>query len=114
MNEIHKYTILILFITFNLLINTYGHFEFNADQIDDFKQLNNNNLSKNIPKPIEALQSSTKINEKFERKKIILRRGCSIIRTLDEISKNATDFKSLLEIHGNVQNLTKNLHGRSL
>ena len=57
----------------------------------------------------EALQTRIKIDEKFERKRIILRRGCSIIKTLDEISKNGSDFKSLLEIHENVQNLTKYL-----
>ena len=46
------------------------------------------------------------VEGKMKRKHKILNRGCSMIRSLVEMSKNGTSFERLLNWHGRIHNLS--------
>ena len=46
------------------------------------------------------------VEEKMKRKHKILKRGCSMIRTLVEMSKNRTSFEQLISWHERIHNLS--------
>ena len=46
------------------------------------------------------------VEEKMKRKHKILKRGCSMIRSLFEMSKNRTSFEQLISWHERIHNLS--------
>ena len=46
------------------------------------------------------------VEEKMKRKHKILNRGCSMIRSLVEMSKNGTSFEQLISWHERIHNLS--------
>ena len=106
MSDFFGYFILMIFIIINVYLNSpsYNKFMNNHERAVD-------KLSRTTTKiPVDILEAKfseiKNLEAKFLRKREILRRGCSIIRSLDEMSRNGTSFDDLLRMHQNVQNTT--------
>ena len=60
----------------------------------------------NNPDKAEKSNSEEKTAERLGWKKTVLKRGCSMIKSLFEMSRNGTSFEELLKWHQNIQNIS--------
>ena len=85
-----------------IVILIFGHFFFKTGSFSS-------KLNSDQPIPVKhdepKIQQKLEISEKIERKHRILKRGCSMMRSLFEMSQNGTSYENLITWHARIHDL---------